>query len=135
MIKTVKNFAFGLLVMAGVTLCANAQADDEQAPVNYVHHIIVNDYIAQGEEYKAHYELLDPSGKVHTGTLTPGTQSLFLDESNSSHLTGTYVLHFHHCGLLISSCRSFSNTIFIHHNADVIWSLTNTGVSVTKTDL
>lgn len=135
MIKTIKKFAYCLLIITGLVICANARADEDQVPINYIHHIIVNNYIAQGEDYKAHYELLDPSGKMHSGTLTPGAQSLFLDETNTAHLAGTYVLHFHHCGLLISSCRSFSNTVFVHNNADVVWTLTNDGVTVSKTDL
>ena len=135
MLKTIKKMTYMLCMLVGMVGFTSAYAENDAPQVNYVHHIIVNNYIAQGEDYKAHFELLDPSGKVHTGTLTPGAQSLFMDESTSPHLAGTYVMHFHHCGLFLSSCRSFSNTVFVHNNADVVWTLTNEGISVVKTDL
>lgn len=108
---------------------------DEPTHVSYINHIIINNYIERGDNFQVHYELLDPSGEVHKGYIYPGTHTVFFDENHTQHLAGIYVMQMYYCGILTSSCRSYSQSVFIQNNADAVWVLDEHGLTVTKTDL
>lgn len=115
--------------------CSQMVLADEATQVNYINHIIINNYIERGSEFQVHYELVDPNNEVHKGYIYPGTHTLFFDENHATHLNGLYVMQMYYCGIFTSSCRSYSQSVFIQNNADVIWTLDTHGLSVTKTDL
>ena len=104
-----------------------------QLTVEYVHHTIVNNRTDFGQTNAATYQFVDPAGAIHKGNISPGDLvTINLNSDITQPLAGVYVLQYMICKFF---CYSYSQSILVENNADIIWELGINGILVTKTNL
>ena len=126
---------YSWLVLVFITYCTCAYA--EQTKTEYIHHIVVNNCVSHVGGMQINYELTGPNGVVSKGTSYPGTDTFNIDMTDFSNLSGIYVLRYHVCpgSVVFPDCRSYSGSINIQHNAEVVWELSLDGIKVTETNI
>lgn len=109
----------------------------EQNKTEYVHHVVVNNCVSHVGGMRVHYELTGPSGVISKGSTYPGTETFNIDYTSFPNLAGIYVLRYHVCpgSVIFPDCRSYSGSINIQHNAEIVWELNLDGIKVTETNI
>lgn len=109
----------------------------EQNKTEYIHHVVVNNCVSHVGATKITYELTGPSGVISKGSSYPGTETFNMDFTAYPNLSGIYVLRYHVCpgSLVFPDCRSYSGSVNIQHNAEVLWELSLDGIKVTETNI
>lgn len=109
----------------------------EQNKTEYIHHVVVNNCISYVGDIRVHYELTGPSGVISKGSAFAGTETFNIDYTAFPNLAGIYVLRYHVCpgSVIFPDCRSYSGSINIQHNAEILWELSLDGIKVTETNI
>ena len=117
-------------------LC-NTALQAEPNKTEYIHHVIVNNCVSHVGSIQIHYELTGPSGIVSKGASFAGTETFNMDNLEHPNLSGIYVLRYHVCPghIVFPDCRSYSASINIQHNAEVVWELGLDGIKVIETNI
>lgn len=134
-----KFYYFSTLILASLFSMHLAHADQNGTPdVDYVQHVVVNNCFYNNDPWSSvHYELTEPMGIVHKGHIYTGTDTINLDKTTSKILTGVYVLRYSYCAgnFFFPDCHSYSSSVNIKHNANVIWELNLDGIKLSQIDV